>query len=175
MNAAKFVELYKIAEDRAQPAAAGRGGNGGKAFQFEDRLTLVAAMHKSGYTPGQLGFIIDDEIGGGHARHSQRLRNFELQIQRGGLVMGLPPVTYNDGLNQSGVLTLGFAAPAKPAKVMTVDVCHQLVAYDCELGSLQAQLDNLRELHAEQEAQLEANISQLTTEMNSLKAEYNVE
>lgn len=69
-----------------------------------------------------------------------------------------------------------FALYAPPnRKTVTVDVCHRIVAYDCEIGSLQAQLDNLREAHQRQLEQLESTISTLTYEMDTLKAEYNVE
>ena len=60
-------------------------------------------------------------------------------------------------------------------KQVTIDVCHQLVAYDCELGCLQARIDNLREDHQRQVDQLTCSIESLTKEMNRLKAEYNVE
>lgn len=65
-------------------------------------------------------------------------------------------------------------APVESKKI-TVDICHQLVAYDCELGSLQAQLDNLHENYQNQVDQLEDTISKLVTEMTELKSEYNVE
>ena len=60
-------------------------------------------------------------------------------------------------------------------KKITVDICHQLVAYDCELGSLQAQLENLKEAHKIELDKLEGTIQTLSNEMNSLKSEYNVE
>jgi hypothetical protein len=62
-----------------------------------------------------------------------------------------------------------------PVKKITVDVCHRLVAYDCEIVNLQAQVENLREDFSRQLAQLEGTIDTLTTEMNTLKSEYNVE
>lgn len=65
-------------------------------------------------------------------------------------------------------------APMK-RKSITVDVCHRLVAYDCEIGSLQAQLHNLREEHLRQVEQLEDTISTLVGEMSELKSEYSVE
>jgi hypothetical protein len=63
----------------------------------------------------------------------------------------------------------------KEQKKVTIDVCHRLVAYDCEIANLQALQDNLREDFSRQLAQLEGTIDTLTTEMNTLKSEYNVE
>lgn len=65
-------------------------------------------------------------------------------------------------------------APVESKKI-TVDVCHRLVAYDCEISGLQARLDNLREDYERQLSQLEGSISTLTFEMETLKSEYNVE
>ena len=68
-----------------------------------------------------------------------------------------------------------FALYVEPSpKKVTVDVCHRIVAYDCELGSLQARLDNLREEFQRQQSQLEGTIDQLTADMDALKSEYNV-
>lgn len=65
-------------------------------------------------------------------------------------------------------------APVESKKI-TVDVCHRLVAYDCEIGGLQARLDNLREEFQRQLSQLEGTIDTVTAEMFALKSEYNVE
>lgn len=181
MNTTKFVELYKACEERAQPAAAGRGGKGGKAFLPEDRATLVQAMRLTHQTPVQLGYALSLELGGSVARHANRLRIFQEQVGRGDLVMGHKPV------NAQSTGFKFYPSPAKPVqptpkafvlvpehKQMTVDVAHRLVAFDCELGQQQAILDNLKENY---EAQLDKQvklIQNITTEMNTLKAEYNV-
>ncbi|ATN92849.1 hypothetical protein QGX11_gp086 [Pseudomonas phage PPSC2] len=62
-----------------------------------------------------------------------------------------------------------------PVKKVTLDVCHRLVAYDCEIVKLQAQLENLREKHQREVDQLEETLNILTSDMNALKSEYDVE
>lgn len=173
MNTNKFISLYKAFEERARPAAAGRGGNGGKAFLPEDRATLVEAMRTLRQTPVQLGYAICQELGGNVARHAQRLRIFAEQVQRGDLVMGYEPINGATGERHpaSARITLQVGPDHKQ---MTVDVAHRLVAFDCELGSLQAQYENYREnAMKELDRQLDV-IQTLTHEMNALKAEYNV-
>lgn len=58
---------------------------------------------------------------------------------------------------------------------VTLDVCHRLVAYDCEIVKVQAQLDSLREKHQREVEQLEETLNILTSDMNALKSEYDVE
>lgn len=77
-----------------------------------------------------------------------------------------------DGVHDDSKFALYVEAPAKK---ITVDVCHRLVAYDCEISGLQARLDNLREDFQRQLSQLEGTIDTLTAEMFALKSEYNVE
>lgn len=52
----------------------------------------------------------------------------------------------------------------KVVKPVTIDVAHRLVAFDMEIGCLQAELDNLREL-----------IAKRMEEYQELKDEYGVE
>lgn len=78
-----------------------------------------------------------------------------------------------DSWEQFCTLHQGLVNPVI-VKKMTLDVCHRLVAYDCELGCLQARVDNLREEYERQLYQLEGSISTLTLDMEALKAEYNV-
>lgn len=77
---------------------------------------------------------------------------------------------------KSGAIILGefdpcrFKAVVAPVvaqpthKPMTIDVAHRLVAFDMELGCMQAELDNLRE-----------RIAQRMEEFQMLKDEYGVE
>ena len=57
-----------------------------------------------------------------------------------------------------------YFAEVVTTKRMTIDAAHRLVAYDAEIGALQAELENLREL-----------IAQRMEEYQALKDEYGVE
>jgi hypothetical protein len=63
---------------------------------------------------------------------------------------------------------------ASPTKQVTTDVAHQLVALDCEIGCRQAELENYKENAQKEIDRQQRNVDNLFTELNKLKAEYNV-
>jgi hypothetical protein len=85
----KLVQMYKEAEERSIPCAGGRTGTGGRAFLKADRAALVSEIWNQNLTVSQAGYAIYKELGGSSDNlHTQRLRLFEIQVNKGVLRLG---------------------------------------------------------------------------------------
>lgn len=170
-NAWDIVEFVVVASERATKtqvfdATAKNKTSFRKTFLIQDKKKVVDMFRDCATMNTKICQMLSDATGEGYWTWYTRIQNWIMADNKG-------------KLNVELAVSVQRAQP-KPVepepqfKQMTVDVAHRLVAFDCEIGCLQAQYENYKEsAMKELDRQLEV-IHTLTHEMNTLKAEYNV-
>jgi hypothetical protein len=132
-----------------------------RVFLIKDKKEIVRLFRACKTTNTKICEVLSEATNESYWTWATRISNWIMADNKG-------------NLNVDGAVAVQRSAPKQEAKQMTIDVAHRLVAFDCDIGCLQAQLENFKESYQQELDRQQLVIDNRIHEMNQLKAEYNV-